>query len=162
MTGHSSITVANRILTLARKKGIELTPMQLQKLVYIAHGWSLAILNSALTKDDIEAWTWGPVYPRLYHETKRYGRRNIDGFLEDDRSFIGKIKYYTIEDNFSKDEDNIIEHILKYYGDLHAFQLSALTHNEGTPWTQIYKEKGEGVKIPDDLIKGHFNEIAGK
>lgn len=36
-------TVADDILKLAKRRGLELTPMQLVKLAYIAYGWYLAI-----------------------------------------------------------------------------------------------------------------------
>src|SRR5437870_2146380 len=40
---HDSRTVANHFLRLAREKGDFLTPMQVLKLVYIAHGWMLGL-----------------------------------------------------------------------------------------------------------------------
>jgi uncharacterized phage-associated protein len=56
-------TVANRFLELAEAEGRSLTPLQLMKLVYIAHGWMLGIHQRPLIKDHIEAWKLGPVIP---------------------------------------------------------------------------------------------------
>ncbi|WP_416366578.1 Panacea domain-containing protein [Sphingomonas aurantiaca] len=57
-----------------RKTGGDgLTQMQLQKLVFFAHGWTLAETGYALTEDDPEAWVYGPVYRDLYDHTKYFG-----------------------------------------------------------------------------------------
>lgn len=59
------LTVADTILKIAKSKGKALTPMQLVKLTYIAHGWSLALHEKGLFKNKIEAWQYGPVIPDL-------------------------------------------------------------------------------------------------
>ena len=54
-----------------------LTPLKLQKLIYYAHGWHLAIRNAPLIDEVIEAWEYGPVVPNVYHEFKKFGNRPI-------------------------------------------------------------------------------------
>lgn len=71
------LTVADAILKIAKSKGVSLTPMQLMKLVYIAHGWSLGLRGIDLFRNRIEAWQYGPVMPDLYHATKQFGRNPI-------------------------------------------------------------------------------------
>jgi len=51
--------------------------MQLIKLVYIAHGWTLGLYNQPLIGKQVEAWTYGPVIPSVYHDFKHYGRDPI-------------------------------------------------------------------------------------
>src|SRR5215510_7158653 len=70
---YDSKAAANWFLDL----GQPLTPMKLQKLVYFAHGWSLALTGVPLIKDAVEAWRYGPVIPALYHEFKHNGARPI-------------------------------------------------------------------------------------
>ena len=62
-----TVAVANAILTAARAQGILLTPLQLAKLVYIAHGWWLAHSGQPLSPDEVQAWKYGPLIPALYH-----------------------------------------------------------------------------------------------
>lgn len=51
----ASPAIANQFIPLALHDGRPLTNMHLQKLVFIAHGWNLAIRNLPLTEDDPEA-----------------------------------------------------------------------------------------------------------
>ena len=159
-----SPAIANEFIRLAAADGQGLTQMQLQKLVYIANGWNLAIRGQALTADNPQAWAYGPVYPELHRALRSYGRevvsreiRNgdfIPGVFEDDTSKVAQAA-------ISDDEKAIIQRVYSDYGKFHAFQLSALTHRAGTPWTQIYGDgSGKFDDIPADLIREHFVELA--
>ena len=63
---HDSNKIANEFLRLAKESGQSLTPMQLLKLVFIAHGWMLGLYGEPLISDDVQAWKYGPVIPDLY------------------------------------------------------------------------------------------------
>ena len=74
--GYSAKHVANYFLSNHRDTGI--TPLKLQKIVYIAHGWYMANYEDPLVDDEFaEAWPYGPVFPSLYHEFKHVNRRPI-------------------------------------------------------------------------------------
>src|SRR3990167_3308538 len=51
--------------------------LKLQKLVYYAQGFFLAMHETPLFENDIEAWTHGPVVPELYRQFKEFGRNSI-------------------------------------------------------------------------------------
>src|SRR5713226_3390078 len=68
-----SRVVANELIRLASEDGKSLTPLQIIKLTYIAHGWMLGLYQRPLVVDQIEAWKYGPVIPDLYHAMKDYG-----------------------------------------------------------------------------------------
>src|ERR1700738_3701746 len=65
--------VANYFLERAKAEGIPITPMAIQKLVYFAHGWMLAVYGRPLINQRIEAWEYGPVIRDLYQQFKRFG-----------------------------------------------------------------------------------------
>lgn len=60
---YSAQAVANAFVKIAQESKIPVTNMKLQKMVSIAHGFSLATLNEPLTYSDVQAWQYGPVYP---------------------------------------------------------------------------------------------------
>ena len=143
----TALTIADEILKIAKRKSIKVTPMKLMKLVYIAHGWALAVLQRDLFTDRIEAWKYGPVIPNLYQATKQFGRNEIPLHL--------------IEENAPTSVDD--QHVLTFlvdvvekYGQLNGIQLSKLTHMPGTPWDQTYEPNSMGREIHDDLIRDHY------
>ena len=43
------------------RKQYSLTPLKLQKILYLAQGWSYVWDNHAAFPDEFEAWQYGPV-----------------------------------------------------------------------------------------------------
>lgn len=73
MSGYSVTTVANAILELAWRQGESVSPLKLQKLIYLAHGLHLALYGKPLINATVEAWKYGPVVAPLYYELREYG-----------------------------------------------------------------------------------------
>ena len=70
---HNPKAIANYFLELARADDEELSPLKIQKLVYYANGWHLAIKGKPLISEQVEAWPYGPVVPSLYRAFRSYG-----------------------------------------------------------------------------------------
>ena len=82
---YPATTIANEFLRLANAQGNSVTHMKLQKLVYLAHGWHLALCDGAtLINEQIEAWDHGPVIRALYAAFASYGRHIIDDLYQDE------------------------------------------------------------------------------
>ena len=145
---YTALTIADEILKIAKRKGLSLTPMQLMKLVYISHGWALAVLKEDLFSDRIEAWKFGPVIPGLYQATKQYGRNTIPLDLIDEGS----------KSNVNDNVRVFLEDVVSKYGNLNGIQLSNLTHRPGTPWEQVYRDGMMNIEIPDNVIRDHYVE----
>lgn len=141
---HTAIKVADEILKIAKSEGRMLTPLQLMKLVYISHGWHLAIRGQDLFGNRIEAWKYGPVIPDLYRATKKFGRNPIPLDLIDEVSSIDPETRAFLRDVYSK------------YGHLDGIALSSLTHQSGTPWDQVYEDGVLNLEISDDLIRNYY------
>lgn len=150
---YDSRAVANAILHYANETGKKLTPMQLIKLVYVANGWSLALLSRPLISEQIQAWQYGPVIPNVYRAFNRYGSAPITDYAVDGLSSLE----YTAE--LEEDEKRLIKAVVNSYGHMHAFQLSNKMHEPGTPWTKTYNESGPYSIISPNLIKEHFLEL---
>ncbi|MEM6457126.1 MAG: type II toxin-antitoxin system antitoxin SocA domain-containing protein [Acidobacteriota bacterium] len=158
---NSANAVANYFLERAWDEGIELTPMKLLKLVYIAHGWYLAVYGGQpLLQERIQAWPYGPVIGDLYQQFKRFGNRPIDDHAyEFDGKFHERPKV-ALEDSEAR---AVLDHVWQAYKDYSAYQLSDMTHREGTPWHRV-KEAHNGALprnavIPDTWIHAHYRDL---
>lgn len=69
--------VANAFIELAKNSEYDVSHMKLQKLVFIANGFHLAIFDEPLYYNDTAAWKWGPVVPFLYKKLKKYEAKPI-------------------------------------------------------------------------------------
>lgn len=63
MPPYKAKAAANYCLDLAEEEGKRLDPMQIQKLVYFAHGWYLALTGEPLVEEHPEAWAYGRSFP---------------------------------------------------------------------------------------------------
>lgn len=143
--------IAAAILKLGKPNGLVITPMKLQKLAYIAHGWFLGLGCGPLIKDSVYAWKYGPVYQEIYHAYSDCGGDEI-----------AEVKYPK-EANRVLSNANVKQHledILEEYGKLSGTALSALTHKPGSPWSLTYKPFFNGVVIPQQLIQSHYEAKA--
>lgn len=148
---HSALSVANAFLDLADKEGKNLTNMQVQKLVFFAHGVHLAAYNSPLISDKVKAWTFGPVIPPLYNRLKKYGNGNVTSKIDLD----------------DEDHDDILTHpkaksaiesVWRKYKGYSGSKLSAISHAKGSPWDTVWNApNGEFAVIPDDVIRDYYS-----
>jgi uncharacterized phage-associated protein len=163
---HRAVGIANEFLKLPNARET-ITQMQLQKLVYIAHGWNLAISGEPLTTELPEAWEYGPVYRNLYEHTKYFGSKPLGRFIAPEDSDLarffgghGKVDPTPYTATLTSQEQAIIAHVWSRYGALDAIRLSALTHQKGTPWFETFTKKGRNAPIANDLILSHYQMLA--
>lgn len=151
-------TVANTFLQRDFEDGVAtISPMKLQKLVYCLHGWHLAITGEPAIDKQFGAWQYGPVQNELYHTFKQFRDRPISEYATtwidgEERAFVVPEK----DTEFHR----ILDAVSKKYVPFSALQLSALTHQPGTPWSKTISEGG-GL-ISNEEIKKHFQAIVGK
>lgn len=158
--------IANAFLDLAREEGKGLTPLKIQKLVYIAHGWSLAIFDRPLVADEFpEAWQYGPVFPSLYHEFKEFGRDKIAGKAKTfQKSGRGIFDFKVIIPEIPEDDRetwDFLKIVWDKYGKFSGLALSDATHREGTPWSTVMEQSGgaRNADIGNELIKQHYRQL---
>lgn len=140
--------VANRFLELAAESGKALTPMQVLKLVYIAHGWMLGLADRPLINQPVEAWQYGPVIRDLYNAVRQFQRGPVQGPL------------LSLGGTLDAQEENMVEQVYGLYGHMDGIALSNITHMPGTPWEQTYVAGSFGLRIPEDLISGYYKRLA--
>lgn len=143
---YNPTTVANYFIDKYSKTG-NLTPMKVIKLTYIAYGWYLALTNgkSRLLDENPIAWDFGPVFPSLYSSIKQYKKEKI----------TEKIPNAVKDEKISSEDEKFLDKIWDVYGRFDGIYLSALTHNEGTPWRKVYQKNTNAV-ISDHDILDHY------
>ena len=155
--------VANYFLDLASKEGRSLDPMGIQKLVYFAHGWNLAIYGSPLLQQRVEAWDYGPVIADLYQAFREFGPNPITRAAKkyEFDPITGLVSESIPNISESEDAKNtraLIERVWESYKHLTSIQLSNLTHLPGSPWT-LARQEGKR-EIDDTLIREYIQHQA--
>lgn len=161
---NNAISVANAFIKIANETGdTSLTPLKLMKLVYIAHGFGLALLKGDTLIDPrfdkVEAWKLGPVIPSVYHTFKHYENSTIKetakNFISESNDGLADFCEPTLE---GKDPNAIVSIVWKRYGKQPASKLVEVLHQPGTPWAITYRV-GENREIPDELTKLYYSKI---
>ena len=148
--GHASVAVANQFIKVAHSKKKPLCSLtKLIKLVYIAHGYYLALKDKNLIQEEVQAWAFGPVIP-VVHNTFRRVPPVPEPLPEAEHSGEPVKDTYTLE---------FIEAVHKGYGHLNYKEISELTHKKGTPWDIVYRRDGDKAKIENELIREYYSDL---
>lgn len=155
MKNQHPVTIANYFIHKSFDSGVELTPMKLIKMVYISHGWHMAITNEELINEPVQAWRYGPMIESIYHIFKHFGGDQIMSYGLLSRS----TSYTEINDSISK---SILDRIWDIYAKYDGLRLSTLTHQPGSPWHIVWfgqsGHKMRGRIIPNELIKDYYRK----
>ena len=74
----TAFDIADYFLWLANDTGSFISNLQLQKLVYYAQAWHLALYDRPLLDEDFQAWVHGPVIPELFEKYKHFNWQPIN------------------------------------------------------------------------------------
>ena len=138
--------VANKLLDFANRDGEFLDPMKIQKLVYVSHGWFLALFGEPLISQSVEAWKYGPVIPVLYDQFKSFRASPV----------TSKASAPNGAETLGVPQEQLLDAVWKKYRPLTAMQLSVLTHEPGYAWDLTMKETGPFSIIRNELIRDEF------
>lgn len=111
--------VADYFIARAHEVGEPISNLKLQKLVYYAQAWHLALKNRPLIEADFEAWVHGPVNPSLYRRFRANAWKPI----------ADEVPRPALPDDVRKH----LEEVWQVYGGLSALDLERMTHAE-EPW----------------------------
>ena len=137
---YQASNIANYFLQLAHgsSDGSDVTNLKLQKLLYYAQGFYLAVYDKPLFEEQIEAWEYGPVVPEIYHSFKTSG---ADILPKPERT-----------ENLDYDASELLSEVFAVYGQFAPWRLVELTHSE-PPWKSAFK--GSGI-ISGDSMRSYF------
>lgn len=150
--------VANFLLDYAEKKQLRFSLLALMKVIYFAHGWYLAKHDSALVKQRFEAWENGPVVRVVWEAFRGKGAEPIVSRAR--RLDVASNVSSTVEYEFPPDIESFLRSVCDAYTQLHAYELSRMTHEVGSPWDQVWNsisgQVSVGMPISDESIREWF------
>lgn len=144
---YNCFDIAKYFLELAKKEGQGIDPMKLLKLTYIAHGWHLGITGKPLFDNQVQAWKYGSVIPDLYQAVRMFGKNNVDPFLIS----------ISAKNPITEEYKEFLMKIWNKYKNLSGLQLSALTHEEDSPWSQVWDGSHDAV-IENSVIEKYYKQ----
>ena len=135
--------VADFFLSLSDPEiGDTISNLKMQKLLYYAQGFHLAIYDTPLFPEKIKAWQYGPIVEEIYNEYNEYSY----GAIPKPRRVNIKM--------FDKENIKFLKEIYEVYGQFSALRLMQMTHSE-PPWTTTPKS---GI-ISHEKMKSYFKTL---
>ena len=132
-----------------KRYGKQITNLELQKLMYFLEAIYMVITgDESLYEESFSAWNFGPVNTEIYNRYKKFGRNPI-ALTED--IVINEANRFFVENLYS------------LFKDFKPAALVNLSHSEGSPWFEIYKENNGNIprdaKISKLKTKNWFSSL---
>ena len=114
-----------------------ISKLKLQKLLYYAQGFHLALYNAPLFDEGVFAWQHGPVVPSIFQAFKEYEK--------------DALPRPAVVPDLDKQTTELLDEVYQVYGQFSAWKLRNMTHDE-PPWS----ETPAGGEISRDLLREYF------
>lgn len=155
--GVSPSLVANSILERSIKDNVPVTPMKLQKLLYLTSVVYQHRTGQELLGEQFQAWKWGPVSRSIYDEFRSYGASPIQSYA------IDSLGNSLVVAAGAKDSSSA--HILRAIDDTwNAFKyytpadLVRITHGAGGAWESAWQDDKQYI---DNKLIGEDYDVLG-
>lgn len=148
-----SLAVANWFLDISEANGQSITTMKVQKLVYFAHGWCLALYDQPLVTEWVNVWPWGPGFRDIYDVAKEFGSGPLTSPLH---------AYFEEPPLVEKGDPRIplLQRIWDVYGKFTTSQISRMAMEQDGPWDVTWQKYPgrKNVGIDENLLRAKFRE----
>ena len=162
---YSAASIANMFLNKGFLERKPISPMQIQKLIYLAHGYHLYWHDEPLVDEVFQAWKFGPVLRSVFLECREFSPSEIRDFIADHTmsyehgGFLAAGTPAPLPDN--EEIEELVTFVWANYKDYAATVLSQWTHEEIGPWytvTQGGKRILMNQEVPNELIRRYFEQ----
>jgi len=144
----TAVSTANWFLArIDRDCGESITHLKLQKLIYYAQAWHLAVFKNPIFEEDLEAWAHGPVAPSVW---KTYRDQRWEALPPPPRV-----------PSLPEKTESLLEEVFSLYGSARAKQLESLTHSE-LPWIEARGDLPPEASCKNIISKKTMAEYYGK
>tara|TARA_R110002050_G_scaffold300678_1_gene471484 strand:+ start:14540 stop:15052 length:513 start_codon:yes stop_codon:yes gene_type:complete len=125
------------IILYCQNKGMSISPLKLQKLLYYVQVWNIIKFDKYTLFDELpEAWVNGPVYRSVYNTFKdKFFRNDNFKYNFDEVKLSEEISQKLKELSLSEDQQKLLFAVLDSYGVMSDEKLVFLTHKE-SPWNE--------------------------
>jgi uncharacterized phage-associated protein len=121
--------------------GDSISNLKVQKLLYYAQGFHLAVYGVPLFPEAIKAWAHGPVVPQVYHFYKERGSGAIPVERVNLEAYSAQVREH-------------LDEVWAVYGQFTASKLETMTHNE-PPWMNTPQNEA----IPHAMMADFFKTL---
>lgn len=132
--------IGNTVIYLAEKIP-KLSKTKLLKLLYILDEISIKKSGIPLLNLKYKVWKFGPVSEELFIDlsTEPNLLSKFITLSQDQGNYI-KAKQAFVDDEFSDNDIELIDHVVEKYGNLSGRELVSYTHRINSPWYNTAKE----------------------
>ena len=136
--------LSNTILMKSFEEDVGVSPMKLQRLIYLVYKDYMHVHKKSLFYEPFEPWVHGPVLSSLYYVFKRFGAEPITRFA---RGAMHDDIY--VVDPSAAEITGSINKIWNTYKSYTGIQLSELTQVPTTAWFKAYKNNLRTLRDED-------------
>ena len=140
---YNAIAVAGYIIEYEHSKDRLISNLKLQKLLYFVQAQFFIEYGKPCFGNKIEAWSFGPVVPDVYHTYKIYGSLDITK-LEDGINI----------DDISDEHKETINSVSETFSDTPVYEMVDITHHQ-TPWMRAKRNQFSN-EITNESIQQFF------
>lgn len=162
-----AMDIANYLARKGLKEKVIVDPLKLVNLVYISHGFFLAIKEKPLINELVQAWHYGPVIPSVYFAFRIFHPRTnckpVGSYAKIDDT-VKKPSDISKDPAFQAEAKKIIdEKVWPLYKDKTGIELFNLTHRKNTPWDRVWNDEKGCDKltsiIPNQYIYQYYKAL---
>ena len=143
----SPLVFSNNFIKRALETGVPMSPMKLQKLLYLLYARYYARYNIQIFANRFEKWPYGPVVSDVYVAFKGFEDKQITTLYRD---VSGNV---TVADENNPEFSQCFDEVWSRYGLYSGIQLSSLTHQPGSAWRSA-PEMGNFLRSEDIKADG--------
>lgn len=151
---YAPLAVANTLILLGMTNR---SPMGLNKIVYVAHGFSLAY-DRPIVAEMPEIWKYGPIYRNLYDDLRQYTDEVIR--RPQPSRAASTVPIIPGSDNETYE---LLTQVQKSWGHIDDLTLSSFAHKDGSPWkitaAEFDFQVPFGTRIPEYRMRHHFAQM---
>lgn len=153
--------VANFLVKAGRSRGLSISNLKLQKLLFLCHAFYLVETGKPLVRGSFEAWQYGPVHRETYEAFKNFGANAITEEATKFDPVTGTRHALSVpSDQTALD---VIGRVVQFYGAKSPAELVELTHAKNGPWDHTVnaaaKNANIALKISDGVIAERFKYL---